>query len=182
MMQLICLFQIAVRTTSHCPCTRVQLRNTWVCPDECGCECGWVLEKDDKVVCTLCECDCGTCYATDGGGKFKCCIDDLCDCPCGECGVGTHAAVAVPVGAPEYCCECCFPGTGTVNLESGKSVKMSELKIGDRVQTGEKFVKMSELQIGDRVQIGKKSVKMSKLQIGERVQTGKISGKCLNYR
>ena len=30
----------------------------------------------------------------------------------------------------------CFPSTGLVNLENGKSVTMSELKIGDQVQTG----------------------------------------------
>ena len=54
---------------------------------------------------------------------------------------------------------------------------MSELQIGDRVQTGMILVKMSELQIGDRVQTGKKSVKMSELQIGNRVQTGKKSVK-----
>ena len=41
---------------------------------------------------------------------------------------------------------------------------------------------MSELQIGDRVQTGEKSVKMSELQIADRLQTGKISEKCLNYR
>ena len=73
--------------------------------------------------------------------------------------------MAAAVSAPDHCCPCCFPGTGTINLQSGKSVKISELQIGDRVQTGKKSLKMSELQIRDRVQTGKKSVKMSELQI-----------------
>ena len=30
----------------------------------------------------------------------------------------------------------CFPSTASVNLEDGKSALMSELKVGDRVQTG----------------------------------------------
>lgn len=30
----------------------------------------------------------------------------------------------------------CFPSTASVSLENGKSIKMSELKIGDQVQTG----------------------------------------------
>ena len=41
------------------------------------------------------------------------------------------------------CCECppppsgCFPSTARMTLESGKSVTMSELQTGDRVQAGE---------------------------------------------
>ena len=35
------------------------------------------------------------------------------------------------------------------------------------MQTGEKSVKLSELQIGDRAQTGEKSVKLSELQIGD---------------
>ena len=63
------------------------------------------------------------------------------------------------------CCKCpaSFPGAGTINLESGKSVKMSELQIGDRVQTGKKSVKMSELQIEDKVQTGKKFSLLTKI-------------------
>ena len=30
----------------------------------------------------------------------------------------------------------CFPSTARVNLENGKVIKMSELQIGDKVQTG----------------------------------------------
>ena len=100
------------------------------------------------------------------------------------CDGGGHGNTASGSAAPIHCCPCgaCFPGTGTFNLENGKSVKMSELQIGDRVQTGKKSVKMSELQIGDKVQTDKKSVKMSELQIEDRVQTGEKLMKCLNYR
>ena len=46
------------------------------------------------------------------------------------------------------CCNCpadnsnnpmCFPDKSTVNLSTGKTVKMSELQIGDKVQTGIKL-------------------------------------------
>ena len=41
---------------------------------------------------------------------------------------------------PFKCYNCaevdCFPGTAKVNLHNGKSVKMSELQIGDQVKTG----------------------------------------------
>ena len=60
------------------------------------------------------------------------------------------------------CCECgCFPFAATVNMANGKSVLMSELQIGDKVQTGIKSALISELQIGDRVQTGMKPVTMS---------------------
>ena len=46
-------------------------------------------------------------------------------------------------GATVECCNCeaqqddgCFPATSILNLANGKSVKMSELQIGDFVQTG----------------------------------------------
>ena len=43
------------------------------------------------------------------------------------------------------CCDCtkrnnsgCFPSSSKVNLENGKSVLMSDLQLGDQVQTGKK--------------------------------------------
>ena len=57
-----------------------------------------------------------------------------CGCLCGVCENG--------VGGLKCCGNCppppvhCFPITARVSLESGKSVTMSELQIGDRVQTG----------------------------------------------
>ena len=70
------------------------------------------------------------------------------------------------------CKNCCFPSALQVTLDSGKSVTMTELQIGDKVQTGMKSVTMSELQIGDKVQTGMKSVTMTELQIGDKVLTG----------
>ena len=41
---------------------------------------------------------------------------------------------------PYYCVTCaCFPSTVRVSLENGKSVTMSELQVGDKVQTGKMF-------------------------------------------
>ena len=41
------------------------------------------------------------------------------------------------------CCDCgeknCFPSTSKIKLANGKSVMMSELQLGDQVQTGNTF-------------------------------------------
>ena len=37
----------------------------------------------------------------------------------------------------------CFPSAAKVTLKNGKLVTMSELKIGDKVQTGNKEIKFS---------------------------------------
>ena len=37
------------------------------------------------------------------------------------------------------CCDCrvkCFPAAARVSIENGKSIRMSELQVGDRVQSG----------------------------------------------
>ena len=126
----------------------------------CGCGCVKYYLIDGVWKCAPCNCPCGEWldYKTP-----KCLPKYI----CGRCDCGICVTVDKHVNKYPYCCECCFPGTGTVNLVGGKSVKMSELQIGDRVQTGKKSLAMSELQIGDRVQTGKKSVKMSELQIGD---------------
>ena len=56
-----------------------------------------------------------------------------------------------------YCCACnpCFPAAARLSLESGETLPMSELEVGDKVQTGMKSVTMSELQVGDRGQTGR---------------------------
>ena len=46
----------------------------------------------------------------------------------------------------------CFPSSGNVYLENGKSVTMSELEKGDIVQTGMKLASLSKLQTRDKVQ------------------------------
>ena len=39
-----------------------------------------------------------------------------------------------------YCCKCaCFPSMAKVHLQNQKPVMMSELKIGDLIQTGTQF-------------------------------------------
>ena len=50
-----------------------------------------------------------------------------------KCGNTYHCCVAPP---PPQESENCFPSSARVLLENGKSVTMSELQIGDRVQTG----------------------------------------------
>ena len=94
----------------------------------------------DHFACAACNCDCGSCQGNDPNHGV-CCVDTACNCPCGVCGGGGHGATETLAGVPDHCCACCFPGTGTIYLESGKSVKMSELQIGDFVQTGMKSVK-----------------------------------------
>ena len=48
------------------------------------------------------------------------------NCKCGACEDIVRA-----------CCSCaCFPSTGTVKLDNGKSLSMSELQNGDLVETG----------------------------------------------
>ena len=50
----------------------------------------------------------------------------------------------------------CFPSTSTVNLNNGKTVIMSELQVGDKVQTGIKPGLKHKINVGDRVMQGYK--------------------------
>ena len=61
---------------------------------------------------------------------------------------------------------------------------MSELQIGDTVQTGMISVTLRKLQTENRVKTGIKSLKLSKLQIGDKVQTtqNQECKKCLSYK
>ena len=59
-----------------------------------------------------------------------------------------HSSCYAKCGDTYHCCdapeqESCFPSSARVLLETGKSVTMSELQIGDRVQTGKFFEKLS---------------------------------------
>ena len=90
----------------HCTCSYAGLSHC--CP--CSCPCYLATVQSTWVqVCSPCGCECGVCE--DGVGGLKCCSN----CPS---------------------CSSCFPTTARVTLESGISVAMSELQIGDRVQTG----------------------------------------------
>ena len=58
--------------------------------------------------------------------SFQFCLNRFCDvCP----------GLTGPV---ECCTNCpkCFPSTARLTLENGQSIAMSELKVGDQVQTG----------------------------------------------
>ena len=50
------------------------------------------------------------------------------------------------------CCDCvinkrnCFSSASEVNLENGKSVTMSELQLGDQVQTGNEYFTRTSLK------------------------------------
>ena len=95
------------------------------------------------------------------GGSIIFCIKNhfIADCPCGEC-IPDYCFAGFGFGpwsgtllfflcgqiSPE-CCSCdsgdssdCFPSSARVSLEDGKSVLMSDLKIGDKVQTGKAMV------------------------------------------
>ena len=86
------------------------------CCDKCvrNCPCGEShtgnKEYDQHIIvgCTPCGCPCTVERKYVGNGQFE----------CGSCG------------------STCFPGTARLTLENGKAVSMSELQVGDRVQTG----------------------------------------------
>ena len=87
------------------------------------CPCG-----RSRDYCRACNCDCGQFLR---GFKWYC---NPCGCECGVCTRRTKYGYVYGV----RCCGCggCFPGTSTVTLADGKLVKMSELQVGDQVQTG----------------------------------------------
>ena len=63
------------------------------------------------------------------------------ECACGVCDSDYNEYDVFDDDGNE-CCKCvdydpkCFPAAARVSLENGEFVKMAELKIGDRVQTG----------------------------------------------
>ena len=138
--QLFCIFQFDKRS---CECFTFNVESQEICPPcDLDCQCGYIHLGGENLACAACGFQCGSCISTTGNSV--CCTDTVCACPCGACGGSGYANNAAPAGAPSHCCSCRFPGSGTIKLESGKSVKMSELQIGDQVQTGKKSMKMSE--------------------------------------
>ena len=81
----------------------------WTCIPHCGC--GPWFEHKGKRHCPLCNCNYAegeeTCINEVFGRQFK-----------------------------ECCNKKCFPSASRVSLENGESVTMSELQVGDKVQTG----------------------------------------------
>ena len=64
-----------------------------------------------------------------------------CNCPCSVCPgqityINYRCCTCSPPSSSSDSGEGCFPSFAKVNLENGKSVTMSELQVGDRVQTG----------------------------------------------
>ena len=77
-----------------------------------------------------CDCNCGD----DSPDGALCCP---CNCPCDYC----HS-----YGVVYECCQCrpppppksssCFPSFAKVMIENGKMITMSDLQLGDRLETG----------------------------------------------
>ena len=64
------------------------------------------------------------------------CIVEYCDAAY-RCWDGWKIYCSYPDEDVEVCKKKrCFPSTAKLNLENGESVTMSELQVGDRVQTG----------------------------------------------
>ena len=73
------------------------------------------------------------------------------DCECGTCiheagltGLIFTTWLCMLIPKTQECCKCessCFPAAAKCFLENGESVTMSELKLGDQVQTGILFQK-----------------------------------------
>ena len=77
---------------------------------------------------------CDSNCADNADKKCRCRLENgfaaCCDCHCnnGRCYEGINPFACCPSG--------CFPATAKTNLKNGKTVAMSELKIGDQVKTG----------------------------------------------
>ena len=104
------------------------------------------------ATCAHCQCRVDDHGVTDPETSHCCsCLRN--HCPCGT----TRQWIVVPTVRVETCTACgctcgqyynhdngkfqcngcgCFPSTASVSLENGKSIRTSELKIRDRVQTG----------------------------------------------
>ena len=106
-------------------------------PLQRGCTCGAT-----RSGCLPCNCPCGACYNTPLE-KWSCCP---CGCDCGVCHreitslsqlTNVHGEGQSHDTGGLFCCKCsCFPSAARVNLDNGKLGAMSELQVGDKVQTG----------------------------------------------
>ena len=90
------------------------------------------------------ECECGRCrvpFKNHPDEEFCC---PICDCSCGIQPKAASLASYANARPEDYeCSPCdhkgnynCFPATASVTLRGGKRIMMSELRVGDRVQTG----------------------------------------------
>ena len=126
-----------------------------------SCPCGTC--RDSRTIhapegCCRCSCEFGGHCFSPNLGRYRCC--PKCPCPCYDfenkktrccrcdckCGYSFRKQSWWGSSAPK-CAKCrisdfssisstCFPTTALVKLETGISIAMSELQVGDKVQTG----------------------------------------------
>ena len=98
---------------------------------QCGCQCGASCTAYGLSTCCPCGCQCGICKVNEYN---HCCP---CNCECGrEIKNGRYVC--------KECSNDCFPSTAMIKLEGGKSVTMSELMIGDKIQAGNAILKLMQ--------------------------------------
>ena len=124
---------------------------TWLGLEKRGCphgECNCWLAAEQKHGCCKCDqqpeekCECGKCR-TEIAKEHETFCCSRCDCSCGIRPKSVGLSSLTNARGDYECTPCdpsrkrnCFPATASVKLESGKQIKMSELQVGDRVQTG----------------------------------------------
>ena len=91
--------------------------------DDCECNCG--LETPGFEICCPCYCPCSWCRVT--RGQERCC-----DCPT----TTTTTPPPPPPPPPPPSGGGCFPSVAKVGLKNGEIIRMSDLQVGDQVQTG----------------------------------------------
>ena len=97
--------------------------------------------------------------------------------PVNDCATRTDGnTYQCTMGVSTFCCSCnesdndCFPASANAKVENGRSVTMSALTVGDKVQTGNNvIITMSQLTLG--VITGIKLFTVSQLIVGDRTQT-----------
>ena len=90
------------------------------------------MTKSRGYICIIQKCIALQCHGKDSRGNLHCC-----DC---KSWVPTTTTTKTPSIS-------CFPSNARLLLENEKSVTMLELKVGDRVQTGEKINSPSPLAV-----------------------------------
>ena len=132
------VFQNGADTCGHCLCRKYVDNGKPVYFDEACCNC-------------LSNCPCGTSKKVNGIFTVHGCTPCGCGCPvnryyevklnqffCSSCKEYCPTRNRCFDEAENRCIGClgCFPASSTVFLENGQSVTISELNIGDRVQSG----------------------------------------------
>ena len=113
---------------------------TKICQDETksNCDTKWVSPTSAEVTCSIKQSHSG-CHSCGDGV----CADDPDRC-CANTTIDTEGQVISTAAPPSSSSSSsssssgssCFPSVSQVSLEDGKSVPMSDLKIGDKILTG----------------------------------------------